>query len=175
MRLSALILLFGLLAGPALAATPEELVAACQPPGAYGQAFGATEAVGEPLPPRPDEELVVAAPAGLAPFQRTAMALSIARREIFAIGLTGMLPSDAEAAALKAGLERAALADGRFAWPGADNNDLRATFDSVDPDQKVASGLRLEILAVGRWISITCVDRARFVRAYREAIGGGLD
>ena len=175
LRLFALTMLIGLVAAPALAATPEGVVAACQPQGAYGQTFGVTEAVGAPLPPEPGEELVVAAPAALAPFERVAMALSLGRREIFAIGVTGHLPSEAEGAALKAALEQAAVADGRFGWAGPENNALRATFDSVPPDQTVASGLRLEIMALGRWVSVTCVDRARFVEAFREAIGGGLD
>lgn len=175
MRLFALALLFGLAAHPVLAATPGALIAACQPQGAYGQTFGVTEAVGAKLPPEPGEELVVAAPADLAPFERVTMALSLGRREIFAIGVTGHLPSDTEGAALKAALEQAAVADGRFAWTGAENNELRATFDSAPPDQTVASGLRLEIMALGRWVSVTCVDRARFVGAFREAIGSGLD
>lgn len=175
LRLFALALLSGLVAAPALAATPETVIAACQPQGAYGQAFGATEAVGAPLPPEPSEELVVAAPADLAPFERVAMALSLGRREIFAIGVTGHLASDAEGATLKAALEQATVADGRFGWAGPENNELRATFDSVPPDQTVASGLRLEIMALGRWVSVTCVDRARFVAAFREASGSGLD
>lgn len=162
------------LAGSALAVTPEEIVAGCQPGGAYGQTFGSTKLAGQPSPRRLGEGPSVVAPPDFAPFRRIETTPTPASGKIHTISLVAELGDAKAARALGQALVATIVASGRFphrdeeeeAWP---------TFDAeATGEDEPGRGLRMEIITLGDELSVSCVDRALSAVAWDEAFGRNL-